>query len=992
MHATDSRGIRRLRNRIWNRGRPFESSTRGRFCGDRSQVGNEEREHLFSADGNKPAGGMRTLEGAAGRTDRSSLATVVGRAVALAAAVIGLGMLGAPGAVAASGCENDHLRVGPSERLPDCRAYELVTPPAKTTRGTVNAGSEGRNANPGLPSLDGDRMLHAVEVFPLVDGEQPFPWHGSQTIYERTTAGWVGRTQLTLPLMPGWNTWLTAPSLQGMAGDLLTTAFRMHGSSAVPAVPVLPNEGSGPLGLYTYRHDGTGVKGWTGWLQNVDTQAVDQSIDFALLADDGSWMTRWGRYRGLYEGDPSAEQQLAGADGGSTIYHQYDPPHGPLTLVNECTGAAGENPTLIPARIGDGDPDDTLGVQECVEGNVTSARGAALGGNNGIGQGDRSTAGQSTTATSEDGRRQFFSSPDPSLPGQPQLFVRQVAPDGTATVRWLSRPDFFGQQFALLGRGAGFEGASRDGRFVYFRTDAPLTADDPNATGSPGPIMTGDASADSWDLYRYELPAGLDEDPENGELLRVSGGPTGTADPGVRNLGLSSSSAGSTARYISDDGRKAYFVTERPIGELDDPWNAGPAGGATQPAEAGSDRNLYLFDDTKTGTDRYRFIARLPGSTNTFSVGNCDTTGLVPGPPIARSGSGTVTSLTGRPWANCFRGTPSGDHVVFMSAGRLTSDDTDDATDIFIYEADQHSLVRVTAPPPGVSGYVCRDSSGAATEFCNGDLGFGGTVWGHNAYVALQRGWGGLRHANLAVGDDGEVSIFFQSLSRLVDEDVNDHWDVYMWRDGELSLVSPGDAEHHAYYSGNGIDGETVFIMTSQPIDPRELENDYDLYAVRAGGGFPPPVPPAPLCSVHAGECQRDETAPLPTSAATTTPGEATRPVARSVLRLGPLGPRVRRRAARTGVIPVRLRANRPGPVTLQARSRIVVKGRMTNRRVGLARARVRQAGSTTVRLRLNRAARLQLRRLGRLRIVIRATKPWTRPERVVIQLRRQSR
>jgi hypothetical protein len=481
-----------------------------------------------------------------------------------------------------------------------------------------------------------------------------------------------------------------------------------------------------------------------------------------------------------------------------------------------------------------------------------------------------------TTAMSNDGRHVFFEAPDPAAGPSicstatgpatscpPQLYVRQYDSGGTnPAVRWISRSRstldlanlvatgahsyggsmIGGQQVGLMGSGATFEGASRDGLIVYFRTNAPLTPDDPNATGS-APVTTGAASGNSWDLYQYKLPAG--GDPGDGSLTRISGGPTVGADPDIR-------SGSGAARYISDDGKRVYFVTTAPIAGAD---STPPQGGVTTPGGAvgnSSTGNLYLFDETQTGPERYKFIARI---SSTCAMSNAKG----PGADFASSGSGEARQIIANPGNSCVHGTPNGDAVTFETVDQLTADDTDGSSDIYIYDARTDKLSRVSAPPSGTSSYTCPATFGGS---CNADFGF--RPFPSNDYETMF-GWGGARHYNIAEGTEGNVSVFFETRLSLLEEDTNgSYWDTYQWREGKLSLVSPGDSNNDAYFSGASTDGHDVFFNTSQRIDPRELDNfDYDIYDARVEGGFEY-TPKETPCDVLALKCEEVAGEPPP--------------------------------------------------------------------------------------------------------------------------------
>ncbi len=488
------------------------------------------------------------------------------------------------------------------------------------------------------------------------------------------------------------------------------------------------------------------------------------------------------------------------------------------------------------------------------------------------------------TAMSNDGRRIFFTSPDSppftcspqtsdvtSCP--PQLFVRQYDSNGDPTVRWISRAQGVDtQQIAELGP-AIFQGASRDGRYVYFKTTSPLLPNDPNGGQS---LTTGAASNDSWDLYRYTLPEDLDTDPVAGTLTRISGGPNGTADPATNtNAAGGPIDDDSTLRYLSDDGKRAYFVTTSPIAGAD--MTPARGVGTTPGGEVGNSttRNLYLFDDTGA-SPTYTFIAQIPFGPNQINQPNtCASSASEYRAGQLWTTGGSIRSLMQN---NCFHGTADGDSVIFFTTAQLTFDDNDDAGDIYLYDVGDDELIRISARPPGAAPYDCTKPFDASNTNCNADLGtnvLGRDFQGGGAAGNLDSagGWGRGRYYNVAEDESGVVSVFFASRSQLVPEDTNgDHWDVYQWRQGKLSLVSPGNTNDDSFYSGNSGDGQDAFIFTSAPLDPREIDDfDFDIYDARIGGGFPYTPPPVP-CDVLAHQCRGlASSAPAPTLPVTET-------------------------------------------------------------------------------------------------------------------------
>jgi hypothetical protein len=884
---------------------------------------------------------------------------------------------------------------------PAGRAYEMVTRPYKNNRRSQNnKGVEVALGNPGAPSPDGNSLLFRFHVGILdPDAGTAFPFVDETVIMRREEAGWKADPVNNIPSAVGATGGLDTPV--GLAADFSVLAWQHNAELFYPESSGLSTRVLGDTGGF----QGTG---WYDWIPDTSVPSyLAVSGDRALVDDAGARMVRWsgsGGYRGLLGPEDPSNQQLAGPDGGAAVYFQEPPGSGARLLVNECTGD-GETSTHVPLRDDNGTPsdfaDDHIGGQTCEAGSVVSRQGAVVGGGGGAAVGEES--GPAATAMSEDGTRILFMSPDPGVRGiapcrvldatnapalgentdcPPQLFVRQRGTSADA-VRWLSRPMVANQAVALLGPSV-FEGASRDGRTVYFRTNSPLTADDPNATGGTGPVTTGVASQSSWDLYRYTLPASADSDPADGVLTRISGGPGAASDSNVMP------ESGSGSRYVSDDGDRAYFVTAAPLVGAD---TTPPAGGATVPDGTPSTtthRNLYLYDDTATGAARWRFVARLPSAAH-GRTDACATRSYISGMPLISSSAAQVTER--QRFVNCVRGTPDGRSIVFETNGRLTEDDDDEAGDIYVYDAEKDELTRVSAPPLGATPYVCGHDIGSLTpnEHCNADLGYDGPFTFPDELIGL----GGRRQTNLAMGPDGRLSaIFFESRVPLVPADQNGtRMDAYQWRAGELSLISPGSTDDDAYYSGNSRNGSDVFFHTSQRIDPREVEDaDFDMYDARVGGGFPLPPAPQPPCDPLADACQdkgRSGGVPPRETENPNSDGNA-KPGARVRLALKRPNRRVLRRAARTGSLPVAVRTTRAGRVTIVARARVRARnGRLVLRAVARRNVRLRTASTARVRLKLSSPARRQLRRTGRLRLTIVVKQGGARPLSSSIVLRR---
>jgi hypothetical protein len=679
---------------------------------------------------------------------------------------------------------------------------------------------------------------------------------------------------------------------------------------------------------------------------------------------------------------------------------------------------------------------DTISVRSCEEGSPTDARGASI-------ETKGRLTGSNAMNMSEDGDRVFFVSPDPyvaegrdvcetgdlAVEGgtacPAQLLVRQFDDAGNATVRWLSRPedamlrDGSGDPQmspAALGTGVAFEGASRDGSVVYFRTDAPLTEDDPN--GGLDPLM--EASPNSWDVYRYDLGTDNNTDPAPGDpgdrLTRITAGPTGTADPNTNCTviatagpqqdncwGTPDSAAGNTepngqggaVRFLSDDGDRAYIVTAAQIPGAD---NSLPAGGATTPTSPGDQvnvttRNLYLYDANKSGAAAYKFIARLPFTLGFGLLDGCASSHARSSGPQARAMAGGA--LHSAISSSCVHGSGAGDGIVFSTTGQLTPDDVDAAGDVYVYDAVADALTRMSAPAPGGQPYVCgRTGLGVVTTRCNGDLGMAVL----DSYQGVGHGLAGQRHWNVAQDGQGRLTdVFFGSRLSLVagdenvaESDVFGGMDVYRWRrgDGRLSLVSPGmEGGESAFYNGNSLDGRDVFFWTEQRISAWEIdESDPDIYNATTRDPLPGPPPTPIVCDVLTYACQGGGTGSIQSGTETSSPSSDGNAVSeRRSLSVKGLGAKARNRAARSGVLALQVSSTGAGKVTAVAKSRI---GRRM-RQVARSSVQATGAGTVQLRLRLSSAARSVLSRGRALRLAVDVSSPGVRGRSMTVRLER---
>jgi hypothetical protein len=879
------------------------------------------------------------------------------------------------------------------------RAFELVSPADKISG--VGAGNWhngiGALANVGVPAQEGDRF--AVQAnFGSVLLEGAYEYASGFALAERrdTASGWVSHSPIThaAPASQEYR----FMRMREATPDLSKFTVKSNGG----LLKMFPEQADW---IETELGDPSYVGDWDGrWEIFGPTdpaqvpligQPSDRSLLFTAISADGSHVVGSGSsIKGLAgPTDPSLDQ-APGAAGGGVVYvndvsaglSNDFPGAGVRSVANVCTDG-----TLIPRRLADG----RLDSQGCElppagrSARLISQRGATIQLAPPLNKDEASSSQENVV--SGDGSRVFFMTPDPNAVGvpascsgtdqdtecAPQLYVRQKV-GGKVVTRWISRADdaLFGQQAATLTAMAVFEGATPDGDKVFFRTTSPLTVDDPNGLGqaTPGGVKTGSPAPSSWDLYMYDLPDAPGADPGDGTLTRISAGPTGQGDCNSPLGGAGNSAA---LRFVSTDGQRAYFTCAAPLAGVSNNANGtitAQGGARTTSTEV----NLYSYDATGPS---WKFVARLPRATGP-DMATCASTGA-----DFRSAIGEFNSVSGRTTlsvdANCVRGTFDGSFITFFTNGRLTADDPDAVTgDVYAYDAETDELTRITATQGGPGGaYACAtDFALHPIGFCNGDGGINQE---------------GEPNAPLGLVTDpavkGDRVAFFQSRSRLVAKDTDDAYDVYQWRNGVLSLMSPGDSgTDGVFYKGNGRTGRNVYMATMDQLSWQDHDAVMDIYSARTGGGIPQPAVPV-ICEVLAAGCHgggaAEVAAPQVVSSLSAGGGNA-KARARAKLSVARPTAGARRRAARTGRLALRVRTSASGKVTVVARGRLARRTRV----LGRGAKRVARPGTVTVSLRLNAVARRALHRGRRVTLAIEVRQAGVRRRSITVALKRGDR
>jgi hypothetical protein len=220
--------------------------------------------------------------------------------------------------------------------------------------------------------------------------------------------------------------------------------------------------------------------------------------------------------------------------------------------------------------------------------------------------------------------------------------------------------------------------------------------------------------------------------------------------------------------------------------------------------------------------------------------------------------TGGVSISLGRRQA---RITPDGRHLLFRARsgqGLLSAHGQPDAehnkkSQLYLYSADSDELSCVSCRPDGApSTAEANDYSREAT---------GGSMTS--------------RYVNHPLSDDGRY-VFFSTAEKLVPEDSNGAADAYVYDsvEGKARLLSSGEDRNGSYFLDASPSGKDAFFMTREPLSGWDVDDAYDLYDARVGGGFPEPPPPPPSCQGDA--CQPAPTVlndPTPASSSSTGSG-----------------------------------------------------------------------------------------------------------------------
>ncbi|WP_272474885.1 NHL repeat-containing protein [Baekduia alba] len=297
---------------------------------------------------------------------------------------------------------------------------------------------------------------------------------------------------------------------------------------------------------------------------------------------------------------------------------------------------------------------------------------------------------------------------------------------------------------------------------------------------------------------------------DGGVYVRTTSGTTAVSVSHI--LGGPATPQAALLSGVSRDGRYAVFTSGR----------------LTSDAPTVTDlRNIYQYDAV---TNELRFIGTIPANPEPFYVMAVSDDGQT---VYFDDGTNTVvwrggvlqTVSSAHPGPGVFA-SPSGRYLAYGGSG----------SEVYLYDADADLLTCVSCPPGGGSGV---DASLPIVD--------------RNVSNRIPQ----------PLTDDGEL--FFDTPTSLITRDNNGARDVYAYRDGKTTLISPGTGQFAARFADASTSGDDIFFTTAESLVGQDQDQADDVYDARLGGGFPGQSP-APRAACAKSECV--EPTPGPVSSA----------------------------------------------------------------------------------------------------------------------------
>ncbi len=726
-------------------------------------------------------------------------------------------------------CGNQAFRTGASSRLPDCRAYEMVSPVDKNGNdiATNYSGEGSQRASIAKAAFDGSAMTYSAGA---AFADQPNSTGANQYLSLRTAEGWSTQG-LNLPPVP---TLEAEPGVVNV-GAALDPAYRHFSANLSEAwlndFSVTPRTADGAVGVPNlYRRDlasGT-LHALTNQTPPEPASEVEYPFELEGVTPDGTDVMF--TTASLLTGDAFPSQvnpQTYLASGGNLRLVSVTPNGEAYRGASNLTGRLSSDGASAYWRSGSStDPRGAIYLRQNPGRPQSSlANGAAVGRVEGFPSGVTELKVENITVGEFRAGQELWSlDQSATLPFQPHTTITSV---GTNSLT-ISKPTV-----AAIGGSLSVESVSpciEAGKACTIRVSEAVPG------GNQSHLY---AISESGDKAFFVVEGTIEE---GGNNVRV--------DNALYEFNQSADTYHLMASKVtsvvgaSSDGSRLYAVSKEAL----DP-------GATAGAE-----NLYLFADGSVS-----FIA-------TLAQGDVDGNFSRGATSIGGKGAGTGFATANAEYLR--RGsriTPDGGHLLFMSESSQLSERVAGYSNVDLINGERDREVYLYSLGSGLRCISCNPSGaqpvGQRLEPSFNQTGFATTdVWAA-AWIP------GEEHELLAqrvLSDDGG-RVFFNSFDALVPSDGNGAQDVYEWempgvgrcREGSssfspqdggcISLISSGESPARSEFVDASGSGSDVFFTTASSLVPQDI-GLVDVYDARVDGGFPPPQGRAAACEGEA--CQ----------------------------------------------------------------------------------------------------------------------------------------
>jgi hypothetical protein len=695
---------------------------------------------------------------------------------------------------AAGPCPNQGLReANNSTALPDCRAYELVTP-AQKNGALIGALFVGQTL-PRIAADGSDLIASSIQCFAGAGScTASRSTEGQPFEFARTASGWV-----PAPYAP--------PASRFRASSRYS--FDPDAHTALFGVP----NAAGGSDFYARQADGS----------FLDIGPVGEgTVSPGQIAS--------GNFNG-----PASTADLSHVVYSTTVpVWPYEPEKRENETAYEYVGTENPRPLLVGVS---GGPGSTALLSDCGTPSPSIAGGSPHTAYNRISADGRTvffTARHSTTCTdNQPPVNELFARVDGELPDAHTVAISEpnalspAPPDDACTSAECEADTTTEANF----RDGEFEGASADGSRVFFTSTQQLTdegSEDPYKTDSAfSAVVTGCAKTTGpggCNLYLYDF-----SESEGRRLIDLSAGAKATGGPRVQG-----------AVAISPGGTHVYFVAKGVLTEVPNAQGQSAAEGA---------ENLYLYErDASQPGGRLVFVATLASADSLVWTGGA-TSGAGQGIGIANvtpdgrylvfpSHRGlTADAAPGEGAAQVYRYDAVTEQLTRVSIGRRGLNDDGNAG------GGDASIVKA------FEAYAVVGSGPAKADPTMSDDGRFIFFQSPKALVP-----GALNDVTFETNDNGET-LFAQNVYEWEAEgtEVDGHR-VCEEAGGCVSLIS--DGAETAEGSPNGVfnpellgtdaSGEDVFFAAADPLTWADTDTQRDYYDARVNGGFAPPGESAP--------------------------------------------------------------------------------------------------------------------------------------------------